>query len=130
MPRTWLLGIVLLTALGCGKAGPKIYQVNGTVRWKGQSVEQGDVVLVPLDRHARAEGCKLVDGKFSVRCEAGKKKIEIYARRLVPGKQDPVMGGPLYEPLIPPEFNAQTKLEAEVQPHDENVMDFVLPTAR
>jgi hypothetical protein len=120
------LTVLILATTGCGKPGPARYKVVGTVKWMGEPVEKGNIIFNPLERETRPEGAKIVDGKYTLRIGAGKTKVQVFASREVPGKIDRDMNAPVLEHYIPPEFNRQTTLEAEVQPRDDNDVSFDL----
>jgi hypothetical protein len=114
-----------LTAEGCGDAGPKTYPVSGTVSLDGRPLEEGDIYFYPLDPNISADAGKIKAGQFAFRTKAGKKRVEIRASRVVPGKQTP-MGGPVRTEFLPPRYNTQTSLTAEVLAKDENRFEFPL----
>ncbi len=119
--------LVVLSLAGCGRPGPSQYLVTGTVKWQGEPVEKGDIIFDPVERETRAEATKIVGGNYSLRIGAGKMKVRIFASRELPGKVSKDMNAPLLEHYIPPEFNRQTTLEAEVLPRDDNQVSFDLP---
>ena len=41
------------------------------MRWQGQPVEEGTIVLKALDAYTHSEGTKIAQGKFSLRAEPG-----------------------------------------------------------
>lgn len=121
--RFLVLGAALSLPLlaGCG-GEPPTYAVTGAVTYNGTAVAEGDITLVPEDRSLGSEGGKIKDGTYSVKARAGKKRVEIRAARVV--KQGPM--GPVYEDYIPTEFNAQSKLTADVKSDGKNEFDFHL----
>ena len=127
--RLLCAGLLALLAAGCERSGPAKYQVAGTVRWNGEPVQEADAIFVPVDRAARAEATKVAGGKFGLRLPPGKMRVQIFARRQVPGKIDPAMHGPVYEFYLPPQFNVRTTLEANVEPRDTNQWTFDLKRA-
>src|SRR4051794_12582293 len=114
-------GMVLPLVLGC-QSEPPTYLVTGAVSYNGTPVAEGDITLVPEDRSVRAEGGKIKDGAYSLQARAGKQRVEIRAARAV--KEGPM--GPIYEDYIPAEFNAQSKLSADVTPAGKNEFHFHL----
>jgi hypothetical protein len=118
--------VVLLLLCGCGRSGPVRYRVVGTVKWEDESVPKGDMIFQPVDVRARAEGAKIVDGKFMVYLPPGKMRVKIVASRERPGGVDKAMNSPLLDHYIPAEFNDQSTLERDVQPNDENNFEFDL----
>jgi hypothetical protein len=120
-----LVGLVCLAAQGCGDAEAKTYPVSGTVSLDGRPLEEGDIYFYPLDPNISADAGKIKAGQFEFRTKAGKKRVEIRASRVVPGKQTP-MGGPVRAEFLPPRYNTQTTLMAEVLAKDENRFEFPL----
>lgn len=45
----WLL-LKVLVVTGCGERGPKLYEVSGTINFKGQPVPAGTVMFTPDQR--------------------------------------------------------------------------------
>ena len=125
--RCHLSLLVVLSLAGCGRPGPTQFLVTGTVKWQGEPVEKGDIIFDPVERKTRAEATKIVGGNYSLRIGAGKMKVRIFASRELPGKVSKDMNAPVLEHYIPPEFNRQTTLEAEVLPRDDNQFSFDLP---
>jgi hypothetical protein len=114
-----------LAAPGCGDAGPKTYAVFGTVSLDGRPLEEGDIYFYPLDPNISADAGKIKAGQFAFRTKAGKKRVEIRASRVVPGKQTP-MGGPMRVEFLPARYNAQTTLTAEVLTKGDKRFEFPL----
>jgi hypothetical protein len=110
---------------GCGDAGPKTYPVSGTVSLDGRPLEEGDIYFYPLDPNISADAGKIQAGQFAFRTKAGKKRVEIRASRVVPGKKTP-MGGPMRTEFLPARYNTQTTLAAEVLAQGENRFEFPL----
>jgi hypothetical protein len=121
-----LIGLVWL-ATGCDQ-GPKMYPVRGTITFDGQPVEEGDIIFVPIDPNLNPDSGPIKNGHFAFAAKAGKKRVEIRASRVVPGKQSPM--GPIHESYIPPEYNSRSRLEAEVVPGGTNQWDFPLTSRR
>jgi len=105
--------------------GPKTYPVSGTVSLEGRLLEEGDIYFYPLDPNISADAGKIKAGQFAFRTKEGKKRVEIRASRVVPGKQTP-MGGPMRVESLPPRYNAQTTLTAEVLVKGDNRFEFPL----
>jgi hypothetical protein len=100
-------------AAGCGKSGPKLMEVSGTVKYDGQDVAEGDIAFIPEDKTVGGEGGKIKDGKYTLKVKEGKNKVQIFASRAVPGKKGP-MGEDLVEQYIPEKYNDKTELTADV----------------
>jgi len=116
----WYVGLILI--LGCSH--PDTVEVSGTVTWNGAPVPHGDVVFASLDPHIPAAAGRISDGAFSFRCKPGTKRAEIRSFRLS-GKKTP-QGKPIGEMYIPDQYNAESKLTADVTLNGENKFDFAL----
>lgn len=126
-----LLGIAAFAVPGCGGSGPQKYKVSGTVTFDGANVKEGRILFVPKDGKGPADGGEIVDGKYTLECTAGKKRVEIRAttKSKVPHKMPKGMDmpGPDMVELIPAKYNSKTTLEAEVTTDpDNNTFDFPL----
>jgi hypothetical protein len=63
---------VLLSAAGCGRSGPAVQPVDGTVLLDGQALEGATVGFAPLDEKALpAVGLTRPDGRFRVTSTGG-----------------------------------------------------------
>ena len=109
-----VLAVVVLTLAeaGCNKSGG-LREVEGNITMDKAPVAEGEIIFVPEDKNFRAEGGKIKDGKYKMGVRDGKHRVEIRATRLVPGKLGP-MGEPAIEDYIPPPYNEETTLSAEV----------------
>ena len=114
-----------VSLIGCGRPGPAMYAVSGTVTWQGQPVPKGDIVFMPIDGAVAPDAAKIIDGKYRLMAKAGKKRVEIHASRRE-GPVNPAMGESPAKPYIPTRFNAKSTLTAEVLPNDKNVFAFDL----
>ncbi|HEY1188199.1 MAG TPA: hypothetical protein VGE74_11110 [Gemmata sp.] len=116
--RTWFVAVLvgaLVTAAGCGGAsGPKKMDVSGSVQLDGQPLAEGDIVFIPEDKTAGAEGGKIKDGKYKMQAREGKNKVEITATRVVPGKKGPMGTEDLLESIVPEKYNTKSTLSADV----------------
>ena len=117
--------LLAVLAAGCGPSGPKTYPVSGTVTFNGEAVRKGHIVFSPLDGSTAPDGGEILNGAFSFRAKAGKKRVEIVADREV-GKMDPVMHTIPRESYIPEKYNTESILEREIVPDGENKFDFQL----
>jgi hypothetical protein len=114
-----------LVALGCGEAGPRTYPVSGTVTLDSRPLDEGDIYFYPTDPNVSADAGKIKAGQFTFRSKAGNKRVHIVASRRIPGKKTP-MGGPAREQYLPPRYNKETTLTAEVGPQSDNRFQFPL----
>jgi hypothetical protein len=116
--------VALSAACGCS-SGPAFYDVTGTVQCDGKPVEDGEIIFVAEDNASTPAAGKIQNGAYQLRIPAGKKKVKIAASRKLPGKG--AMGEDfVYQSYIPPRYNDQTTLEAEVGPGSANQFNFKL----
>ena len=128
--KSSLLHLLLLISLlallpGCSR-GPKLYPVRGEVTIDGQPVPEGNILLIPTDGKTGPEPGWIREGKYDLKATAGKKKVEISASKILPGGARGAGGEPVPEEYLPPRYNLQTELTAEVEPTGKNVFDFKL----
>src|SRR5688572_7212171 len=60
----------------------------------------------------------IADGRYRLKVPAGSDRVEIWANREKPGPVDPTMGARPQEQYLPPRFNAESCLTAEVAAKD------------
>lgn len=118
--------LLLLCCMGCSPSGPVRVPVSGLVTWDGQPIPVGDILFEAADGSPAADAGKIVEGKYSLLVTVGAKKVQIHASR-EEGLIDPVMNVRPRKPYVPAEYNAMTRLTAEVRPSGENRFDFALP---
>lgn len=123
------IGLLSLTLL-CGCGGPSVEPkapVKGQVMLGNKPLPQGEISFSTPGKPP--EKIEIKDGVFEGEVTLGKKRVEIYAYRKVkppPTATDPVDF--VLENYIAPQFNANTKLEAEVSEGGENQFTYsVLP---
>ena len=140
------LGIIALIVLlpgGCGGAGgdglPR-EPISGTVNFDGQPLKKGMIQFQPASQaEGMAAGGMIVDGRFEVAREAGpvpgKYKVQIESLDdTKPPLEEGELPGAIKAPskktmpkrLIPPRYNSQTALAAEVKPGVSNTYRFDL----
>jgi hypothetical protein len=125
----WLISLVLL-APGCA-GGPVLYPVEGVVTIDGHDIADGDIIFESLDPHVPSAAGKIKDGKFLFKTQAGPKRVRIYATRAIPGTEGKgLMGTSLLETVVPPEFNLNSELSADVMPEGSKQFDFHLKKKR
>jgi hypothetical protein len=111
-------------AAGCGdndRAGR--YQVTGSVTWNGTPVERGFVTFQPADGKP-AEAGPIKDGRYTLYAYPGANSVSIRAEKVDGFNKG--MNQPNIVQYIPPKYNVQTELSAEVALDDENEADFSL----
>jgi hypothetical protein len=112
--------------MGCGGGPdkPPEYTVKGTVSYDGKPLESASIVFEPADGKGGPNGGGIQNGAFEFKASAGKKKVRINAVRETDKKDE--YGATITEPYIPEKYNANTTLEFEVQPNDENTKEWKL----
>jgi hypothetical protein len=109
-------GLIVMAATGCGSSDGNV-PVSGEVTFQGQPVPAGEIVFTPSGATAASVAGKIENGKYECRVPEGRSQVRITAYREVPGKVDlsnPGEQAPMVEMYIPPEYNANTKLEVTV----------------
>ncbi len=120
-----MLATVALVVAGCGKSGPKTYEVTGTVTYDGQPLEVGSIAFTPADTTMRGGQVPVAAGKYAIQLPPGEMAVKIYAER-PSGPYDEVMGGTPTEQYLPPNYNDRTKLKATITADGAQVHDFKL----
>lgn len=123
-----LLAAGLAFAVGCGSAGPRTYEVTGSVTFDGQPVEEGYITFKPADGRSAPASEKIVGGEYRLQATAGAKRIEIKGQRFI-GPENAVMGARAREQYIPARYNLDSELEEEVTADGENRFDFDLKSS-
>jgi hypothetical protein len=111
---------------GCGPSGPATYPVSGTVTFNGEQIpndHNGYIVFVPDNKSIGPVSSQIIDGKYSLRAQEGGQTVQVWASRFVEPRNE-VMGMTPKVQYIPEEFNAKTKLTADVKPIDNNEFNF------
>ena len=116
------LGVLAMLPLGCGDDGT--CKVTGTVTWNGQPLPNGDIIFNDVEGVKGPDAAKIKGGRFTAQVKPGKKRVEIRASREVPEKRTPM--GPYYEDYIPPRYNKETELTADVTPDRPNQLEYKL----
>lgn len=122
--RPWFL-LLTLVASGCGRSGPALFPVSGTVSYNGAPVPEGSIVFMAADNRIAADAGTIHDGRFDFQAKEGKKLVAVRAVRNV-GAVIPSMGVPARESYIPAEYNTNTTLTAEVVRGGDNHFVFDL----
>ena len=118
------LGVLLaLSALiGCGKSGPPVVSVSGTVNLDGKPLTVGFLYFKTVETGA-LERFDITDGEFKGNAQVGTRRVEIYANR---PKTVEIDGAnvEVTENFIHPSFNTESKLNAEVKLEAPNRFQF------
>lgn len=130
--------LLMCCIVGCSKpSGPSRFPVTGLVTFDGVPVETGTIIFRDEDRNASAapDGGNIVKGQYHIQVQSGKKRVEIMASRPIPGEDQKIRADrksfatvPV-EQYIPPVYNVQSVLTAEVEPK-KNKFDYELDGER
>lgn len=114
--------LALLGQAGCGSGGR--VPVHGSVSYDGTPVENGTISFLSTGGGANATnaGAEIRDGKYAIDAERGPKpgkyKVEIYWNRktgkMVPTPGDPGVKMAETKQVLPPKYNRQTTLTADI----------------
>lgn len=117
----------LAAQAGCGSTSARTYVVTGTVTLDGAALPQGDITFRSLDPDVPSDAGKISNGSFRFQARAGKKRVEIYASRIVPGSEkNGLMGRPKREEIVPTRYNTRSELEVDVTAEGANAFSFEL----
>jgi hypothetical protein len=128
-----LLGLLLqgfaaagsVFVVGCNNAGPKTYPVAGSVTLDRQPLKQADILFLPLDPALGPDAGQIRDGRFAFRAKAGPKRVVIRTSR--PVQINTAMGETtIWKNSLPPRYNSQSTLQAEVTPQGVNEFTYDL----
>jgi len=124
--RQWtasaVIVLILVVTFGCGKPGPKVVTVSGTVMYDGQPLAEGTIYFKTPATGA-IDTLPVKDGKFEGNAEVGERRVEINAYR-TKSQDFNGMKGEVKENLIPARYNADSKLTATVTAEGPNTFQF------
>jgi hypothetical protein len=117
---------------GCGNAGNHA-KIHGNVKLDGKPLSTGSIRFIPMSGTAGAiTGGDIKDGRYEIGLAKGpaigRNRVEVQAMRPT-GKRmhnqmlPPDQTAEVFESAVAPRFNAESTLEAVVQPGD-NSADF------
>ncbi len=123
-------GIALLAVVGCsGEKGPKMVTVSGEVTLDDTPVPEGEIIFRPADGTGQPYAGKIEDGKYSVECTPGSKKVSITAMKSEGGKGGTLPSGEEavnVKQYIPKNYNDKTTLTADVGESNQSGVNFPL----
>ncbi len=127
-----LAACFVVAVSGCGGDGR--VAIEGTVTFDGQPLPAGQISFLPMSgTKGPAAGAAIKDGAFTIASEggtfAGKFRVEVTATRPSNRKaMDHETGRMVNVPqqFIPPKYNVQSQLTADVKPGEENKFNFEL----
>ena len=131
--------LLSVLAVGCGQDYGGRQEVKGTVKLKGQPLDQGLIMFLPISEGGgstqegapiangsyqidRAHG--LAPGKYKVVITSGDGRTPANAPDQEPG---PTGANIISKDRIPPGYNTQSKQEVEVTEKGPNVFDYDIP---
>jgi hypothetical protein len=115
-------------AFGC-RSGPLMCDVSGTITLDGQPVPDGEIIFQAVNNDITPDVGQIMAGRFSLRVRVGPKRVLILSSKKVPGK------GPRGENFmlvrtIPPRYNDETTLQADIKPEGPNHFEYPLSDKR
>ena len=115
--------VAVVALLNPGCSDPESVVSGKVTSEGGLPLKEGDIIFEDMDGKTTPATAKIVDGAYSLKVLPGQKKVRIQASR--PTKKiDPVMGAAGRESMIPPEFNDQTKLTADIKAGKQDGVNF------
>jgi hypothetical protein len=135
--------LLMLALSGCGRGGPERTAVSGAVLFDGTPMAAGTIRFVPDTKGPAAVGA-ITNGFYDIPRDqgpvAGPHRVEIEGQIDLPFEiddeqaferaYDETKGKPLPPQPVPPQFNRQTTLTADVLSDGQTKFDFDLSTRR
>ncbi len=138
--RGLLLTLAALAVLaGCGRGAGGRQEVSGSIKLKGQPLDQGSITFIPLsDNKSTQEGAAIANGQYKIDRQhglmPGAYRVSITSgdgrtRADAPPDQAPGPTGAniISKDRIPPEYNINSKQDVEVTDKKPNVFNFDIP---
>jgi len=125
--RLFLIAIAAVHLNGC--ESKRLYRVVGDVSWEGTAVETGVINFFPEDRSVHPTTARIVNGRFDAMVPAGTMKVEVHGTKDL--GLNKAMNQHAFGHYVSDEYSTdKTVLRIEVEKHDNNVANFVLPLAK
>lgn len=125
------VGLAVLAA-GCGKGGPRLATVTGTVSLDGKPLANAKVEFQPLEGGSPSYGTTDSNGHYRLMFSADRPGAMIgkHVVRITTFRQESKSGEPpvTFPELVPPRYNVNSELTCEVKP-GHNTFDFSLHSA-
>lgn len=121
--------ISMIAGGGCNhSSGREEAHVGGNVTFQGTPVETGRILFREMQGSQQAFSGEIKNGKFLLTTSPGKMRVEITASRPVPDKFDYSNGEPtpVGEMYLPPKYNAESELTADISAGKKNSLQFDL----
>jgi hypothetical protein len=116
--------LVLSAMVGCGKAGPELVPVSGTVTLDEEPLAEGFLYFKTI-RTGALERFDIKAGEFQGMAEVGTRRVEVCANRpktvIIDGAKVQVP-----ENVVHPSFNTDSSLTAEVTREGPNRFTFAV----
>jgi hypothetical protein len=126
MPRSTIAALaILLVTLGCS-SGPKMYRVTGEATFDGEPVDNGEILLLAVDKRVSPDAGRIEKGKFDFLAKPGIKRVEIRATKQIGTSAM----GPIMKEYVPIQFNGESTLQEEVKEIPENRFTFTLTSKK
>lgn len=126
----------LALGAGCWNNYGGRQEIKGTVKLKGELVDQGVIDFTPLENQATKNGSVVTNGAYHIPREQGLLKGK-YQVRITAGDgrtrensnepPGPAGANIVSKERIPPEYNVNTKQEIEVSEKGGNVFSYDIP---
>jgi hypothetical protein len=104
-------------------------KVQGKVMLDGAPLKAGTITFKPADGKTPITGARIENGNYSLDLAAGKMGVEISSPKVTGKKTDFGKGLEIAEELLPPRYNSQSTLVAEVRA-GKNTLNFDLTSKR
>ena len=130
------LAFTFVLAAGCWQNYGGRQEIKGSVKLKGQPLDQGVIDFTPLESQATKSGAVINNGAYLIpRAQGlmkGKYRVIITAgdgRTRENSDEPPGPSGAniISKERIPPEYNVNTKQEIEVKDSGTNIFDYDIP---
>lgn len=116
----WFLFTSLLAvSMGCSDE-ITLRRITGIVTLDGKPLDNGQVVITPVDQKSSAAAAEITDGQFSCPVMPGEKKVSIQS--FSGGINE--MGFPVGKQVIPKRFNDESTLTISVENTTGQKFDF------
>lgn len=114
-------GVLVLLLAGAGCSNDPFRQVSGSVTLDGKPLPEGEIIFISPDNSTTPSTGPITNGTFRCKATVGAKKVQVNAVRDT-GKVE--LGAKVYESIIPPKYNSQTTLTADVKDSGPNEFTF------
>ena len=112
---------------GCGDDGPAKYAVSGTVTYKGEPIQDGEIAFYPVDGKGPPGGGPITDGHYDVEVTQGEKRVQFNGERDT-GRTETLDDGKVInirEPFLPRKYGERSEIVTIIEPK-VNSLDFPL----